>query len=146
MIRTANLGNAIKLWSLDGYEYKTLPFVSFQFRYEILDGAGTGRTQGVGWEMFRQPEGTIYNFSGTVGAMTTNNGQNEEFAHLVNTLASFGKDDFKPVSFITPHLGIITQDMYSPSGIADLLGMSQHGIDYWGSLSMTWIAKKAYMT
>lgn len=144
-IGTFDLGDSVKAWSLDGHNYRTLPFFNFELQYEILDGQGTGRTQAIGWEMFRQPEGTIFNFSGTVGIKNTNNSENEEFKHLFNTIVGFGTYDFKPVSFITP-IGLITQDMYSPSGKLSLGKLERNGVSYWGTFPMVFIAKKAYLT
>lgn len=135
----------IGVWSLDGREYTDIPILSFKWQYEILDGQGTGRTQAIGWEMFRQPEGTIFNVSMTAGILNSNSTKSDNFKHLINTLVSFGKYDFKPVSFVTP-IGIITQDMYSPSGELEMGRFTKDGVSYWGTFPIVFIAKKAYLT
>lgn len=135
----------IDLWSLDGRTYDNIPVIEFEFFAEILDGSGTGRMQAIGWPMHRQPEGTIFNVSMVVGIPQANTNSNPDFVHLINTLNSFGQDDFKTVSFISP-MGIITQEMYSPSYSIKMKRITRDGVTYWGTLPVQFIAKQAYIT
>lgn len=135
----------IEIWSLDGRTYTDLPVITFNHPYQVLDGSGTGRMNGIGWTMHRQPEGTILNVSMTIGILETNNSQNKSFVHLYNALIGFGTYDFKPVSFVTP-IGTIHQDMYGPSGSLEMKRITKEGVTYWGTLSVEFIAKEAYIT
>jgi len=130
--------------SIDGREFNSLPILKYNISAEILDGAGTGRTQSVGWEMFRDPQGVIKNVDGEIG-LSENSSDNNDFIDLLAVFDGFGINDFRTVSFITPS-GIITQEMYGASYKLSLERVTRDGVSYWGTLQFKFIAKKAIIT
>lgn len=130
----------VTIWKMDNYTYN-LPVTAFTVHIENLDGPGTDRTQADGWPMFRQPQGTILNFDITVGAPT--NRASGDFLKLYNDMKSFGRKDFRTLTFNTP-AGPITQEMYGTVG--DIVGIrfTKNGEDYWAAFTCQFIAKEAY--
>lgn len=125
------------VFSVDGRVYN-LPVLKYRCRAEIVDGDGTGRMET--WDMFRDPSGVIKNIYADVGVPQTNNDGNPDFIDFMSMLDSFGEIDFKTVSLITA-LGTITQKMYGASYETELRRIEHDGITYWGTISVSFIAK-----
>lgn len=130
----------ITVFQMDGYTYD-LPVTDFVVHIENLDGDGTGRMAAYGWPLFRQPQGTIINFDITVGAPS--NRPSGDFLKLYNDMKSFGRTQFRTLSFNTP-AGVITQQMYGTVGDIRAIRFHRDGEDYWAAFSCKFIAKVAY--
>lgn len=127
--------------AIEEKEFRSLPIIDFNLNTEILDGAGTGRTQAVGWSMFREPQGVIKNIEGEIG-LANNPDTNSDFRDFLSAMDDFGKTDFKKVSFTTPS-GVITQEMYGASYKLKLKRVDRNGVTYWGTIKFKFIAKEA---
>lgn len=136
---------SIVLFSIGNETFQSLDVTKFNYSVEILDGPGTGRTQSEGWEMFRQPQGTIKNIEIEIAMPLSTN---PEFIRLLEILDGFGETDFKTVTFLTPS-GTITQDMYAGSynmGASVIRYRNGTTISIWDVLRIKFIAKKAVNT
>ena len=131
---------AIFIMGIDGTQYPSLPVIRYESPVEILDGPGSGRMQGVGWPMFRDPQGYSENISLTLG-LPYNSNSNAEYVDLIEKLKSFGTIDFLPVTFITPS-GPITQKMYSASFNRILRRITHDNVSYWGVLDIDFVAQR----
>jgi len=130
---------SIYAFSIDNRIYG-IPVLRFILYAETLDGEGSGRMEGYGWPMFRDPQGTIKNIDMELGL--TNSSQNNDFIHLLSILDDFGNTDFRTVSFLTPS-GLITQKMYNASYQIEAKRFERNGITYWGTLPVKFRAEKA---
>ena len=118
-----------------------LPVVDFAMFIENLDSPATGRMQTDGWLLFREPQGTIININVTVGLSSNRN--TSDFTGLINEIKSFGRTDFKSITFMTPS-GAITQDMYATVGEISAVRFESENETYWGALEIKFVAKEAY--
>lgn len=130
----------IQTFSIEGQRFDTLPVLEFETFYENLDGEATGRMACPGWPLYRDPQGTIINVKMTVGLCSSS--KNTQFQQLISQLKSFGKTDFKTVTFQTP-LGPLTQKMYGASFSIKAIRFEKDGVNYWGSLPVHFVAKEA---
>lgn len=130
----------ITILKVEDYQYD-LPVTDFKLKLEILDGEGTGRTLGSGWPLFRAPEGTIINVTVTFGAPINRN--RGDFIKLYQDMKSFGKVEFKNITFMTPD-GPITQSMYGVAGEIVAKRFVKNNETYWAAFSCEFVAKEAY--
>jgi hypothetical protein len=95
--------------NIGGRELSSLYITKFTPKIELLDGEGTGRTKADLWDMIRQPQGYILNFTVEIAPTLSTN---QDFQHLYNTCLSLGSREFVSVSFIDPAGNPINQEMY----------------------------------
>lgn len=128
------------LFSVGDKTFESLQITKFVIHTDIMDGEGTGRTQGSGLPLFRDPAGTFKQIELEISSPMTNN---QEFTDLLNILDNFGAEDFKTVSFVAP-FGMITQEMYSSSYTLGALRIQSDGTMLFEPLRIKFIAKKAF--
>ena len=125
---------------IDNIDYH-IPIINYEIDPQILDGEATARTASVGWEMFRDPQGTIINLNVTFGLLNTNN---PNFVKLFNKIMHMGITKFVSVTFDIPAGVVITQDMYIVPDKIIMIKKIKDGITYWGQWPVKFIAKRAY--
>jgi len=129
-------------FKIDGRAFPDMPVISPDISYEILDGEGSGRMEGEGWPMFRDPQGCIIN-ADIVCGLPLNHYQNRDFVDLIEILKDFGSTDFRAVTLATPS-GIITQDMYSATFKISGRKVYRDGVMYWGTLPVQFRAREGF--
>lgn len=128
------------VFKIDGIEYN-VPIIGYEIEPQILDGESTARMAAIGWDMFRDPQGTIINASIEYGIPTS---KNADFVKLFNKIMSSGKTQFFNVVLNLPTGVLLTQDMYAVPDKIKMQRITKNGITYWGNWSVRFIAKRAY--
>jgi len=106
----ANVGGGIgALLTINGHVYTQTKITDYTPDVQLLDGEATARSKAAGWEMIREPQGYIVNFSITADFYTS---KNPDWDHMYKTFLSLGNKDFVPVRFVDPLKNVIQQDMY----------------------------------
>lgn len=129
---------SIVLFKIDGESFDSLTVTSWKYSTEILDGEGSGRM--ATWDMFREPKGVIKNIEMDISIPQSDNPQ---FIRLLSILDSFGKTDFRTITFLAP-TGNIVQSMYSSSysmGATAIRERNGEIVSYWDTLRIKFIAK-----
>lgn len=129
------------LFNIDGYTFTKLPIAGYKTPLSVVDNDGTGRMASANLPMFRDPAGTFYNLSITLGGVAID-GSEAEFTRLVNILESYGRQQFHTVTFTAP-TRTITQEMYCTKADFELKRTTLRGETFWMPLPLTFIAKGA---
>ena len=129
----------MKILAIDGREYKQLHLVGYDPEILLLDGEGTGRSKAPGWNLIRDPQGYIINFSIKVPPTSS---ENPDFVHLIRTGKKLGSQSFVKVGFLDMIGDFVSQDMYFQIRQIPIKRIDSRGVTHTNEFSINFIAKK----
>lgn len=100
---------SLTLLTIDGRDLKDLIIIKYTPKRELLDGPGTERTRADGWELIRDPQGLLVNFSITILETFADN---SDFLYFLDKHESLGSKEFVSVGHIDEKGKLWVQDMY----------------------------------